>query len=309
MKFASVLSSAVVYAPMFAVMATSQRVQGLQHSMRGRDHGGMSIEEEGRGLLEEYGFLSLSMSMPAVMPMSMSMPSELLVWAEFGMPTAAEEATSISTTPPANSSKASKKKTGVCDHRLELLQATTTIGGEYDLEEWGEEAVNKKCHYQQSSDPNFGCTIGFSPSIGDVPEKWSQGDMFFWEGRNADTYAALELYCECHLGIDRGCATKIPRIGDNEAFPGSTISSTSSTVQKWLEYCKFSGVWNGDFLLGGDFQLAKEVEECGCYFISQERSGIDSCPGLNLGEFFSFSPSFSPTFGATPSSSTPGVSE
>jgi hypothetical protein len=310
MKFVSFLSSLSV-----VIVVVATRTQTVQaHNMRGGgdDAGTMIVIEEGRGLLDEFdgGFLSslsmsmltmptmmMSMSMPNMM-MSMSMPSEMLDPAEFGVPsTAAEEATTTTAT-ATSSSKASKKKTGACDHRLELLQ--DTISSAY-LDEWGEEAVNAKCHYQRSKGPNFGCTIGFSP-----PKTWSQGDMFFWEGRNADTYAALELYCECHLGIDRGCATKIPRqcMGDCEAsfHAGNMIMSTTG-VEKWLEYCKFAAVWNGDFLLSGDFQLAEDVEECGCYFISQERSNIDSCPGVKLGAFFpSPTPTtISPTEGSTPS--------
>ena len=178
---------------------------------------------------------------------------------------------SLSMSMPAASSKAAKMNP--CAHRLELARESLLVIGE-DMDE---EDINEVCHYQPEgihhpefpSGPNFGCTFAFHPQFG-----WSQGSKEFWgqfvDSEWAQMYVALEMYCECHAGIEDGCATKIPREeGD----------------KKWVDYCKGAGVWNGDFLLE-DTSLTKEVETCGCHFIGATREKIDDCPGVNLGEFF-----------------------
>ena len=214
----------------------------------------------GRGL-EEFDGLSLSMSMPVEM-----------AFVEL------DAATGDDSEAKATSSKSAKS--GVCAHRLELLKDALDASG-YGTELTDEE-INELCHYQPDgilpselpSGPNFGCPLGYFP--GYPPGfQWSQGKLAFWDQLDNDAedraaYHALEMYCECHVGFDDGCAAKIPHEeGD----------------KKWLDYCKAAGVWNGDFLLE-DVSLTKEVEECGCYFIGHVQESIDECPGVNLGEFF-----------------------
>jgi hypothetical protein len=79
-----------------------------------------------------------------------------------------------------------------------------------------------------------------------------------------------------------GCAAKIPRQGDDLAFHGDHNAN-----KKWVDYCKVAGVWNGDFDID-DFEnpLTAELQDCGCYFISVMKEKVDSCPGVNLGEFY-----------------------
>ena len=95
MKFGLSSLSAIIA----GVATTTTRTQTVEaHNMlRGGEDGDIEVEEEGRGFDK---FMSLSMSMPDMamsvptMMMSMSMPSERAVSsAEFGMLTAAEEAT------------------------------------------------------------------------------------------------------------------------------------------------------------------------------------------------------------------------
>lgn len=163
-----------------------------------------------------------------------------------------------------------------------------------------EEQINELCHYQPEglwaaywdddtpdllSGPNYGCALGYNPQRNPGNE-WSDGKIAFWTTGSfpvyqAAIYAALELYCECHVGIDEGCAAKVPRQGDDLAFHGD-----QETAKKWVDYCKFAGIWNGDFSIDDNIILTKEVEQCGCYFIGVAKDKLDSCPGVNLGEFF-----------------------
>jgi hypothetical protein len=263
MKFAC-LSSALLLA------AAATQVQA--HKMRG----------VGRSL-EEFDGLSLSLSMPA---------AEDLALAKFDTPKSAsdEQQQEAGLNGFAPSSKSSKTTTGVCDNRLELLQEAL----EEKTISLTEEQINEKCHYQPQGiwptlpfGPNFGCALGYYPP-GTPDGKWSDGKKKFWTGpplavggKNANIYVALEMYCECHLGIDEGCAAKVPRQGDDLAFHGD-----QKTVEKWVDYCKFAGIWNGDFSIDDNIVLTNEVEKCCCYFIGVAKDKLDSCPGVNLGEFF-----------------------
>lgn len=247
---------------LFAVAAAQIQAQ----KVRGGIVGG------GRGLEEFDGLLELSMSL--------SIPADA---ASAELDTAAfEEKVETSAF---GSSKASKTtKTGACDHRLELLQLALS---EIEVD-WTEEVINEKCHYQpeglypgeRPSGPNFGCALGYWPGFDGfpVPETWSQGKNEFWQNPawgvdlvDAVANQAMEMYCECHLGIDEGCAAKLPLEGK----------------KKWVDYCIGAGVWNGDISLD-DVVITDEVETCGCYFIGRAQGDIDSCPGVNLGEFFNF---------------------
>jgi len=230
--------------------------------------------------LEEFDGVSLSMSM--------SMPAEL---ASVELDTADVEAKAASDTAfyKSKSSKSPKsEKTGACDYRLEILLSELEDILIFDLDE---EEINALCHYQPESvlpnlpsGPNFGCALGYNPLNPGFP--WSLGKKDWYTSNFpitsdlADVYAASEMYCECHLGIDDGCAAKVTRRGDDLIF-----HDEKNAAKEWVDYCKFAGIWNGDFR--NDMTvLTKEVEECGCYFVSQARDMLASCPGVNLGEFF-----------------------
>jgi len=274
MKF-SILSSALLASAMTQVQAQQKMRRGGIVGVRN---------------LEEFDGVSLSMSM--------SMPAEL---ASVELDTADVEAKAASDTAfyKSKSSKSPKsEKTGACDYRLEILLSELTDIGIDDLVE---EDINDLCHYQPDGlypglpyGPNFGCALGYLPILGPSPPillpedaNWSLGRKDWWlslpfgiDPDEADVYAALEMYCECHVGIDDGCAAKVTRRGDDLIFHDEKYAA-----KEWVEYCKFAGIWNGDFSIDTTV-LTEEVEECGCYFISQARDMIDSCPGVNLGEFF-----------------------
>ena len=249
MKFTFLSSSALL-----AAVATP-----AVHAVRGGIVGG------GRSLEQAFDGLDLSLSM--------SMPAEA---ASAELDTSSVEAKDAT----AASSKAAK--TSPCAHRLDLLHSALIDLGE-DMDD---EDIKELCHYQPEglhpelpSGPNFGCPLGYFPEA--PPEfQWSQGIKEFWgpfvgSEEEADVYVALEMFCECHTGIEDGCATKIPReVG----------------TKKWVDYCQAAGVWNGDFLLEDLSHLSTSVQdelfECGCHFVGAMRAKIDDCPGVNLGEFF-----------------------
>jgi len=248
MKFTFLASSALL-----AAVATPT-VQAVRGGIVG---GGRS--------LEAFDGLDLSLSM--------SMPAEA---ASAELDTSSVEAKDAT----AASSKAAK--TSPCAHRLDLLHSALIDLGE-DMDD---EDIKELCHYQPEglhpelpSGPNFGCPLGYFPKA--LPGmEWSQGIKEFWgpfvgSEEEADVYVAMEMFCECHTGIEDGCATKIPReVG----------------TKKWVDYCQAAGVWNGDFHLEDLSHLSTSVQdelfECGCHFIGATREKIDDCPGVNLGEFF-----------------------
>jgi hypothetical protein len=88
-----------------------------------------------------------------------------------------------------------------------------------------------------------------------------------------EAFWLFQMYCECRNGIDKGCATKIPNISENPLS------------EEGVEYCKFTGVWNGDFELDNFYDLPEEVQQCGCYFVQKTGSVTDTCPGVDLGAF------------------------
>ena len=128
-----------------------------------------------------------------------------------------------------------------------------------------------------STAPNLSCTFRFVLDAG-----FSKGNLDFYtnhpvSGIPSDVFYAIELFCECYHGHELGCATKIPRQGDD--FTGLNINGAAA---KWLNYCKAAGVWNGDYETS-DAALSSEVKACGCYFIGQARELVDECPGVDLG--------------------------
>ncbi len=88
-------------------------------------------------------------------------------------------------------------------------------------------------------------------------------------------FHGIKLFCECYHAHELGCATKIPRQGNDLAALGN-----NGAAAKWLNYCKAAGVWNADFDMN-DVVLSSEVKECGCYFIGQARELVDECPGVD----------------------------
>ena len=129
-----------------------------------------------------------------------------------------------------------------------------------------------------STAPNISCPFQFVLDAG-----FSKGSLDFYTNHPVpeipfpDVFHAVELFCECYHGHELGCATKIPRQGDD--FTGLNINGAAA---KWLNYCKAAGVWNGDYETS-DAALSSEVKACGCYFIGQARELVDECPGVDLG--------------------------
>jgi hypothetical protein len=166
-------------------------------------------------------------------------------------------------------------------------------------EDWGfevsDEELNDFCLGFVPSDivPNDTCPFGYDPQSG-----FSNGDLGFYQVTGylfPRVALALENVCECIYGYDLGCASIIPRTGDEFAYQGN-----SETSAKWANFCLAAGVWNGDYLEG--VLPNDNVKECGCYFISQAMDKVGSCPGVNLGMKV---PTASPQFSASPISVTP----
>ena len=166
-------------------------------------------------------------------------------------------------------------------------------------EDWGfevsDEELNDFCLGFVPSDiaPNDTCPFGYDPQFG-----FSNGDLGFYQVTGylfPRVALALENVCECIYGYDLGCASIIPRTGDEFAYQGN-----SETSAKWANFCLAAGVWNGDYLEG--VLPNDNVKECGCYFISQAMDKVGSCPGVNLGMKV---PTASPQFSASPISVTP----
>ena len=44
-------------------------------------------------------------------------------------------------------------------------------------------------------------------------------------------------------------------------------------------------MWSGNFD-EDDVSLTPEVNECGCYFVDTVMDKVNSCPSVNLGDFF-----------------------
>ena len=173
-------------------------------------------------------------------------------------------------------------------------QAELVISEDFGFEVSDEE-LNDFCLGFVPSDivPNDTCPFGYDPQSG-----FSNGDLGFYQVTGylfPRVALALENVCECIYGYDLGCASIIPRTGDEFAYQGN-----SETSAKWANFCLAAGVWNGDYLEG--VLPNDNVKECGCYFISQAMDKVGSCPGVNLGMKV---PTASPQFSASPISVTP----
>jgi hypothetical protein len=150
-----------------------------------------------------------------------------------------------------------------------------------------EEKLYEICKYPiDDTVPNSSCPFVYVNGDG-----FSNGDLAFYakhtdnlSGFSPELRLAIELFCECYLGYDLGCAAKIPRQGADFASLGN-----NGAAAKWANYCVAAGIWNGDFR-ASDVILSSEVKQCGCYFIGQAREQINSCPGVDLGFYQSLTP-------------------
>jgi hypothetical protein len=136
---------------------------------------------------------------------------------------------------------------------------------------------------KQNPTPNLDCP---APVIGDFLED-SSYDGFF-DPPYSKAMLQFTKYCECHQGYELDCINKIaypeyesgPRSGTTFVYPGDT------GTKKWKEYCKFVGIWNGDIDHVEYDKLSKDVQQCGCYFVtSYAKDMVDSCPGVFLLQF------------------------
>jgi hypothetical protein len=177
--------------------------------------------------------------------------------------------------PPVTSTK-------ICSMRRKILHDTIidNIGIDY-----GEAGLTALCtQLIDNTGPNLSCPFNYV--LGD-DGGFSKGNLDFYINHPMEVppgytyypeiFYATELFCECYHAHEMGCATKIPRQGDDLAALGN-----SGAAAKWLNYCKAAGIWNADFDKN-DVVLSSEVKECGCYFIGQARELVDECPGVDLG--------------------------
>lgn len=179
------------------------------------------------------------------------------------------------------------KSSGVCDERLNILYDAMNAAN-YFFDPY------ETCGLDPYYLTNWRCPTWYGPPglLG-----FSDGQLSWWDATEnyykpfwelffglppAAVMQAWEMFCECYSGYELGCAAKIPRQGDDLAFHGDHDAN-----KKWVDYCKVAGVWNGDFDID-DFEnpLTAELQDCGCYFISVMKEKVDSCPGVNLGEFY-----------------------
>ena len=201
--------------------------------------------------------------------------------------------TSVQTMPSAKSSKTGFSHSGVCSKRL--LDAFNSIQQLPDFFPGVivPEDVTKLCSFvtPTSEDPgyNLGCPFVFLPAdytgtgvpptnvfpkgvkeYVDLFEKLCGDDPICNQNAAAEgkALASVALYCSCYQGYDLGCSNKLP-----------------STPQEKDEYCKFAGVWNGDFN-STDVKLSRDTSDCGCFWISQVTNEVGNCPGADLGYYF-----------------------
>ena len=188
--------------------------------------------------------------------------------------------------------KSRKIPTGVCDKRLllafELIQPFNVSG----INE-PEDVTTKLCPFvtptSENERYNLGCPFAFFPAdytgtavpptnvfpkgvkeYVDLFVKLCGDDEECQAGAAAEgkALASVALYCSCYQGYDLGCSNQLP-----------------STPQEQDEYCKFAGVWNGDFN-STDVELSRETNDCGCFWISQVTNEVGKCPGVDLGFFY-----------------------
>lgn len=91
-----------------------------------------------------------------------------------------------------------------------------------------------------------------------------------------------------------GCASTVPHGPPTTIIDGKETSSYSefipfSTPAKRAKYCKFAGVWNGDFDVQ-DVHVPEEVMKCGCFWVGTAQEMVGECPGVELGAFFPTAP-------------------
>ncbi len=235
-------------------------------------------------------------------------------WKSENAATSASSSASSSSAPVNPAGKSGKM--GFCDvHLYDVLEAVWLFYGGYVPPE----IITAACSFGGIEDiayPNWGC-----PVVAD-------GDVLFADGYFADTGFDYFLafgptgyidwkfneYCECHQGYELGCAAKIPYpeygpillpeipdAGDSQVagpYFADSVVYPGDNHKKWLDYCKFVAIWNGDVThavedddLREDYTLAlydglsKEVQECGCFFIKSAEGMVGECPGVSLFEY------------------------
>jgi len=207
--------------------------------------------------------------------------------------------TSVQTMRSAKSSKASFSHSGVCSKRLHEAYELGSQLPYFDIKEM--EDVTKLCSFVTPTDEaptyNQGCPFSFEPAnvfgpgdpltnffpkgVKEYEELFQKLSQKFCDSscdnlacvqsclQNAaaegEAVASVALYCSCYQGYDLGCSNKLP-----------------STPQEKDEYCKFAGVWNGDFK-SKEVKLSRETNDCGCFWISQVTDEVGNCPGVDLG--------------------------
>eukprot|EP00804_Cyclotella_cryptica_P024984 CCRYP_015510-RA/>CCRYP_015510-RA protein AED:0.27 eAED:0.27 QI:331/1/1/1/0.5/0.33/3/566/388 len=178
------------------------------------------------------------------------------------------------------SGKGSSPNSNVCKKRLDLAWEAN-VNADFVIAQTKNE-LKERCAFDTTNTnqspfaPNLSCPFIYTPDTGFLDNEAAVVAFFgnlTGDDVTGTAFWLFQLYCECDAGIDNECLTKVP-----------SLSSSSSAGK--VDYCTFAGIWNGDFALGNYFDLDKEVQTCGCYFVSVEQEGIDNCPGVDLGAFF-----------------------
>ena len=148
--------------------------------------------------------------------------------------------------------------------------------------------------------PNLSCPFIFTPKTGFLDTE-SEVIEYFNNitgtiGQSiGQAFWLFQLYCQCQQGYDLGCSSKIPHGPPSKemgyVYGSVHVSSYSefipaSTPAERAEYCALAGIWNGDFDPGNFFDLPKDVQECGCFWVGEAQEMVDDCPGVDLGAFF-----------------------
>lgn len=148
--------------------------------------------------------------------------------------------------------------------------------------------VMKLCKFEPPPvpGPNFGCSFVYDPTFGFIKDFTG----LINPEELADAFTQINLYCECYQGYELGCASTVPHGPPTTIIDGTETSSYSefipfSTPAKRAEYCKFAGVWNGDFDVQ-DVHVPEEVMKCGCFWVGTAQEMVGECPGVELGAFF-----------------------
>ncbi|KAL3784485.1 hypothetical protein HJC23_013628 [Cyclotella cryptica] len=189
----------------------------------------------------------------------------------------------------------------LCEKRFDLAWEAN-VNADYVIATTKQEMA-KRCEFDTTDTssnpfaPNLSCPFIYTNKTGFLDNQTAVIAFFRTLTSDAvvgNTFWLFQMYCQCKQGYDLGCASKIPHgpsstdIGYN--YGNVHVSSYSefipaSTPAERAEYCAFAGIWNGDFDLDNYYDLPKDVQDCGCFWVGEAQEMVDDCPGVDLGAF------------------------